>query len=84
MYNIKFEKRELNYLNKLDKLIKERIWNKLQDTKEDPFRYFEKLVETEGFKLRVGDYRIIADIDRANETINILKIGHRKNIYDEK
>ncbi len=83
MYNIIFEKRTLHDLNKLETKIKERIWNKLQNCKEDPFRFFEKLVEIEGFKLRVGDYRVIADIFRDKEVIIILKIGHRKNIYEK-
>ncbi len=82
MYKLIFEKRALHILNKFDDKIKERIWKKLQDCKENPFRFFEKLVETRGFKLRVGDYRVIVDIDRKNETINILKIGHRKNVYE--
>ena len=82
MYKLTFEKRALHDLDKLEHQVKERIWDKLQDCKEDPFRYFEKLVETEGFKLRIGDWRIIADIDRKNQMINILKVGHRKNIYD--
>lgn len=83
MYKLVFEKRALHDLNKLEHNIKERIWKKLQDCKEDPFRYFDKLVETEGFKLRVGEWRIIADVDRANTTISVLKVGHRKNIYDK-
>jgi mRNA interferase RelE/StbE len=83
MYKLEFEKRALHDLNRLDKPIKERIWNKLQDTKEDPFRYFEKLVETEGFKLRIGGWRVIADIDRSVEKIMVLKVGHRKNIYEK-
>ncbi|MCH7568829.1 MAG: type II toxin-antitoxin system RelE/ParE family toxin [Nanoarchaeota archaeon] len=83
MYKLTFEKRALHDLNKLDKPIKERIWDKLQNTKEDPFRYFEKLVETEGFKLRIGDWRVIADIDRVYNVINVLKIGHRRNIYEK-
>ncbi|MEK6891452.1 MAG: type II toxin-antitoxin system RelE/ParE family toxin [Nanoarchaeota archaeon] len=82
MYKLVFEKKSLQDLNKLERNIKERIWNKLQDSKEDPFRFFERLVETDGFKLRVGDWRIIADIFRDKETIVILKIGHRKNIYN--
>ena len=82
MYKLNFEKKALHDLNKLDRLIKERIWNKLQDTKENPFRYFEKIVETEGFKLRIGDWRVIADIERAKEIIIVLKVGQRKNIYE--
>tara|TARA_Y100000034_G_C6660597_1_gene289581 strand:- start:241 stop:486 length:246 start_codon:yes stop_codon:yes gene_type:complete len=80
MYKLIFEKRALDQLNKLETQIKKRIWNKLQDSKKNPFRYFEKLKEIDGYKLRIGNYRVIADID--NETITVLKVGHRKNIYD--
>lgn len=82
MYKIIFEKRALDFINKLEKNIKERIWNKLQQCKEDPFRFLEHLEEINGFKLRVGDYRLIIDVDKFNQEIHILKIGHRKNIYE--
>ena len=81
MYKLIFDKKALRELNKLEKNVRERLWGKLQDCKEDPLRFFEKLTETAGFKLRVGDWRLIADINRTNQTINILKVGHRKNIY---
>lgn len=83
MYKIIFDKRSLRELNKLDKGIKERVWNKLQDSKQDPFHFFEKLTEIDGFKLRVGDWRVIADLDRANQVINVLRISHRSNIYEK-
>lgn len=82
MYQLTFEKRALEDFNKLEKQIKERIWNKLQLCKEAPFRFLEHLEEIQGFKLRVGDYRIIIDIDNLNKILKILKIGHRKNIYE--
>ena len=82
MYELKFNKKALDFLSKLEKDIKERIWNKLQACKIEPFRYLEHLEEIEGFKLRIGDYRAIIDIDNKTNTININKIGHRKNIYE--
>jgi len=82
MYRIVFEKRALHDLNRLEVKVKERIWNKLQDCKDNPFRFFEKLVEMQGFKLRVGDWRVISDIIVEKQAIVILKVGHRKNIYD--
>ena len=82
MYNLTFEKRALEDLNKLEPQLKERIWNKLQQCKENPFRFLEHLEEIEGFKLRVGDYRIIIDVDNSNKILNVLKIGHRKNVYE--
>jgi mRNA-degrading endonuclease RelE of RelBE toxin-antitoxin system len=33
--------------------------------------------------LRFGDYRIIFFIDEDTRTINIVKIGHRKEVYDD-
>ena len=82
MYKLVFEKRATDFLSKLDNKIKERIWKKLQECKQEPFRYLEHLTEINGYKLRVGDYRIIIEIDRKIETLFILKIGHRRNVYD--
>ena len=82
MYQLIFEKRALEELNKLDKQIKERIWKKLQDCKEDPFRFLESLIEIKGFKLRVGNYRVIIDVDFKEQKLTIIKVGHRKNVYE--
>ncbi len=53
MYNLIFEKKAIDFLNKLEKEIKERIWNKLQQCKEEPFRFLEHLEEIDGYKLRL-------------------------------
>jgi len=82
MYNLIFEKSALDFLNKLEKNVKERIWNKLQQCKENPFHFLEHLEEIEGYKLRVGDYRLIIDVDNSEKILMVLKIGHRKNIYE--
>ena len=82
MYELIFEKRALRDLNKLEHHIKERIWNKLQDCKIDPFRYLEPLVEIRGYKLRVGDYRVIIDVEDEIKVLHVLKVGHRKNVYE--
>lgn len=82
MYSIIFEKTALDFLNKLDVNLKNRIWNKLQQCKENPFHFLEHLEEIEGYKLRVGDYRLIIDVDQSQKIIKVIKIGHRKNIYE--
>ena len=82
MYNLIFERRALEDLSKLEKGIKQRIWDKLQQCKENPFHFLNHLEEINGYKLRVGDYRLIIDINESNKTLIVLKIGHRKNIYD--
>ena len=82
MYKIIFDKKSAHELNKLDKLVKKRIWDKIQLCKEDPFRYVERLTEILGYKLRVGDYRVILHVNINLKLIIIEKIGHRRNIYD--
>ena len=82
MYKLTFEKRALENLNKLDEQIKRRIWSKLQECKENPFRFLKPLVQIKGFKLRVGDYRVIVDVQENIKTLNVIKVGHRKNIYE--
>ena len=83
MYEIKFDKKAIDFLNKLEKDIKKRIWNKLQQCKENPFHFLEHFEDIEGYKLRVGDYRLIIDVDKTTQILYILKIGHRKNIYEK-
>ena len=34
-------------------------------------------------KLRVGDYRIIYSIEKETVTVHVIKIGHRKDVYDK-
>ncbi len=34
-------------------------------------------------KVRVGDYRVIYEVDRSSSRVIVLFVGHRKNVYDE-
>ena len=40
-----------------------------------------RLVGRSEYKLRVGDYRVIADIEENSRVIIIRSLGPRKNIY---
>lgn len=81
MYELKLDKKAIKELNKLENTIKERIFNKILETKENPHRFFTKLKGRTDFKLRVGDYRVIAEIYDDLRLIEVTKIGHRRNIY---
>ena len=39
-----------------------------------------KLIGREGWRIRVGDYRVIYEIDDEKKELTILHIGHRKDI----
>ena len=82
-FELVFDKKALKEMSKLPKEIKERIFSKLIEAKEDPFRFFEGLSGRKEHKLRIGNYRVIAFIDTQRNQIQVLKAGHRKNIYEK-
>jgi len=81
VYEIIFDNKVIELLEKLQISTRKRIFEKIISTKEDPFHYFEKLKGRDEYKLRVGNYRVIADINRTKKRIHVLVIGHRKSIY---
>ena len=40
-----------------------------------------KLSGREGWRIRIGDYRVVYEIDDKQQTITILDIGHRRDVY---
>ena len=81
MYEVIFDNKALDFLSKLPKGIRKRIYDKIISTKNNPFYFFDRLGGRKDYKLRVGDYRVIADIDSNSERIGVTLIGHRKNVY---
>lgn len=70
-------------LEKADKTVAKRILKKIDAATNNPYRFFRQLTGRPEYKLRVGDYRVIADIDEQTKKILIRAVGHRKNIYDK-
>ena len=81
-YDIIFSDKALKQLKKLEKNVQERIIAVLERIRIRPEAYVTKLVGDPGYKVRVGDYRIIMDINKKEIQILILKVGHRKKMYD--
>lgn len=83
MYEVSFDKKIYSFLRRIPKEDSERIFRKIISAKENPLRFFEQLKGSELYKLRIGDYRAIADIDNNERKIKVRLVGHRKNIYDK-
>lgn len=81
MYEIVISEKALKQLKKLEKDIQERIIHALERIRIRPEAYVIKLVGDPAYKLRVGDYRVLLDVDKNKLLILVIKVGHRKNIY---
>ena len=80
-YEIVFSDKAFKQLKKLDKETKERIIKVLERIRVRPERFVTKIVGDLGFRLRVGEYRVIVDIEKEKLFILVIKIGHRSRIY---
>lgn len=77
---IQFTRSSEKELSKLDKKLAQRIFNKIKLLAENPSQVkTEKLTGVEGFRFRVGDYRVIYIVE--NEVVVIVRIRHRREVY---
>jgi len=81
MYGVEFSKVAEKQFYKLDKNIQVRIVSTLERCRIRPHAHAKKLVGNPYFSLRVGDYRVIIDINEGNLLILVIEVGHRKNVY---
>ena len=50
---------------------------------DSPEERGERLVHSPFWRIRVGDHRVIYEIDREHNRVIVLFIGHRRDVYDE-
>jgi len=83
MYELVYSPTALKTLEKLDKNVQERIVSALERLRIRPESCdIKRLVGMPGYRFRVGDYRVIFDIDKNELKILVLKVGHRKNVHE--
>lgn len=82
-YRIEVKRSAAKALRKIPKADRKRIAQKIDSLAEDPPNpEITKMKGNNPFhKVRVGDYRIIYEIQEHALLILIVKIGHRKDIY---
>lgn len=82
MFRIEWKEGAIQQLDKLQPVLCRRIFKKIDELRQDPFsKDIKRLKGEKAFRLRIGDYRVIFDINIKNRVIIILRLGHRKNIY---
>jgi mRNA interferase RelE/StbE len=82
MFQIELTETAKDFLKKLQKKDAEIILNKIYLIRENPYRFLKRLQGEKLWRLRIGDYRAIVDVIVSMNKIIVIRIGHRKNIYD--
>jgi mRNA interferase RelE/StbE len=69
-------------LDGLEDKIAFRISQKIYQLENDPFELnSQKLGGGKGYRIRIGDYRVVYTVDKTEKTITIIRIRHRRDVY---
>lgn len=83
MYSYEFKPQAVQDIKKLPKVTQRRIIKKLDfyTSCKNPLSFADKLIHFEigSYRFRIGDYRVIFDVE--DDRIIILTLGHRKEVY---
>lgn len=85
-YKILWHEKAIDDLSSLDKKVARRIVDKVENHLiKSPEEFGKPLKGTFSgfFRYRIGDYRVVYYLDKEENTLKILNIGHRKEIYKE-
>jgi mRNA interferase RelE/StbE len=84
MYRLQFSNQADKFLRKLPSHLSQRIKTKLLELASNPYSDtldIVKLRNRNGYRLRVGDWRIIYEIQQEVLVIIVLKIAPRGGVY---
>ena len=81
-YKILLHPKANNFLENIEVELENRIRKKLRVLSSNPEKG-KKLKHSDFWRLRIGEYRAVYEVDHSNNQVIILFIGHRKDVYDD-
>lgn len=84
MHSIEYTRDALKTLARLPRDAQALLKRKIEGLARDPFgaANVKKLVGQPGYRLRVGDWRVIYDVDSGRVVVRVLRIWPRGGVYE--
>ncbi len=85
MFRIILASQPQKFLKNLDKSLRKRIWDKLDELRLNPFPNNVKRLmgkRNKAFRVRVGNYRIQYEVNQRNSEILIFNLDKRAKAYN--
>lgn len=70
-------------IQKIEETVRSRIIERAKQLHENPDKLGKPLKQSDYWSLRVGDYRVIYEINQNKKQVITLFIGHRSKVYDD-
>lgn len=84
MFYVEYSNQARKFLKKADKILTRRLLKKIEELRTHPVIRDTKTIEgykEKLYRVRVGDYRILYEVDYTNNKIGIVKIDKRSRVY---
>jgi mRNA interferase RelE/StbE len=84
MHSIEYTREAIRAMAKMPRDVRQRVQDKIEDLACDPFNApnVKKLVGQPGYRLRVGDWRVLYDVESGRLVVRVLRIGPRGGVYE--
>jgi mRNA interferase RelE/StbE len=82
MYKVRVERKAQKKLSKIPEPYYSNLKTSILDLGKNPRpQGYKKLKGRDGYRIRVADYRIIYEIQDRVLLVDVIDLGHRKDIY---
>jgi mRNA interferase RelE/StbE len=84
MYRIRYRSSAVKILRRMPSNVAKTVVGKINQLAENPYapnNNITRLTGESGYRLRVGDWRVLYEIDDDTLVIEIIKIGPRGGVY---
>ncbi|MEH2231727.1 MAG: type II toxin-antitoxin system RelE/ParE family toxin [Nostoc sp.] len=84
-YEVKFSRGAKKQFRKLPIDVQQRIQTKINYLAIEPRPNWVKKLQADdnSYRIRVGDYRVVYEIDDDVLVVTVIKVGHRSEIYKD-
>jgi len=80
-WQVMWSEKSVKQLEKINKKEAQRIYDHVLDCARDPFKTTVRLAGSPFFRLRVGNYRVILDLQQNRLVVFVIEVDLRKRIY---
>lgn len=82
-YAVEFTRSAQRQLDKLPKRLKEHLNGAITELESEPRPHGVDKIRgaTDQYRIRVGDYRVVFEIDDDARVVSVIAIGHRSVVY---
>jgi mRNA interferase RelE/StbE len=83
-YAVRFKPSARNEIEDLPNPLLQRVFSKIEALAHNPRPAGCKKLRnsTDLWRIRVGDYRVVYSIDDGRKVIEVLRVRHRRDVYD--